>query len=440
VVHARTAALTAAALTAGVSVVGGLGIASAQVVGQPRSAADVSSSVSPSAAHVNGGALPDPVRIAPHVIGRATRESTAAALPASVDLSAYDVPVGNQGEVGSCVSWAINYSQMGWYATHAGRPTEFAPMYSYSQIHVSNSADGGGAYSGDAYQVAMTQGIDTQSDYSQGNYDFTDLPTTTERSHAAGYRVGSFSYLYSGTPGTGAVSAIESAVASGNPPALMIKVYPAFDNLSATNHTLDVSQVDPSAYLGNHEVLVVGYDASGIRIENQWGTNWGQAGYANLNWDFVEQYSLEATTMTGLTLPAVPPAPTPAPTPTPTPTRSLTPTPTPTPKPTPTRTVTPTPLPTPVIPLALPSAVRSFRFTGSLATRSATASWTVPSNTGGVAISGYRITGLWTGTVPATTRAVRFTGLQIGHSYRVTVAAVTSRGIGATVVGQLTLS
>src|SRR5436309_10197078 len=74
--------------------------------------------------------------------------ANAVALPPSVDLSSDDVPVGNQTkEVGSCVTWAIDYAMLGWYARHDGRADElFNPMYTYSQIHLSATGpDGGGS-------------------------------------------------------------------------------------------------------------------------------------------------------------------------------------------------------------------------------------------------------------------------------------------------------
>src|SRR5689334_1387751 len=43
-----------------------------------------------------------------------------AALPASVDLSQNAPPVGDQGSVNSCTSWATGYYLRGWYAKRDG--------------------------------------------------------------------------------------------------------------------------------------------------------------------------------------------------------------------------------------------------------------------------------------------------------------------------------
>ncbi len=281
-------------------------LAAALVVGVAPASATTSAPAAGSALH-GTGAMVSGVRVAP----RAAFPARAAAAPAAVDLSAWTVPVGNQGSVGSCVTWAISYAMNGWYSRYQGISPggiAFAPMYSYSQIHVNNGADGGGSYPSAAYNIGSSQGIDTQAHYTHGNFDFMTRPTPDEVANAANYKTGGFTMLYRGHPGPAADAVIQNALASNHPVALTLPVYSAFDQLSAAAHTLDASQVQTSTFRGNHEVLIVGYDSTGVRIQNSWGTWWGDGGFANLNWNFIEQYSLEATTMTGL-LPSTPTAP-----------------------------------------------------------------------------------------------------------------------------------
>jgi hypothetical protein len=45
---------------------------------------------------------------------------------------------------------------------------------------------------------------------------------------------------------------------------------------------------------GNHAVAVLGYNPTGIVIENSWGTGWANHGFATLAWDFVESKVFEA--------------------------------------------------------------------------------------------------------------------------------------------------
>lgn len=84
---------------------------------------------------------------------------TAGTPPAAMDLTQYDPPVGDHGQVGSCTAWATGYYLRGWYAKRdgyypaGGSPStgSFAAMYLYAQI-VRGSGTGprSGAYRGEA--------------------------------------------------------------------------------------------------------------------------------------------------------------------------------------------------------------------------------------------------------------------------------------------------
>lgn len=259
-----------------------------------------------------GGALLDTKKVSPSMV-----KVTDTELPASIDLSYWAMPVGDQGQVASCVAWAINYGMMGWFSRYQNislSGTSFAPMYVYSQIHDNNDSDGGGAYPADAYTVSNTQGVDTQSHYlPQGDFDWKDKPTAAEKENAAQNKSSKMVILYNTGIALGppADNIIKASLANFRPVALTIPVYHAFDVLNATNYSLDARQVVPSTFRGLHAVLAVGYDTTGVIIENSWSTNWGKQGYAHLNWSFIEQYTYEASTMEGLQAAPVPPAPEP---------------------------------------------------------------------------------------------------------------------------------
>ena len=278
----------------------------AMAVAVPATASAASSTIKPTSAgrsttQSHGFGLLPPT----HAVNRpAQRPRLAAApVPAAVDLTPWTVPVGDQGQVNSCVTWSIDYAMLGWYSRregHAGAP--FAPMYAYSQIQASHGWSDGGAYVQDGLQIAEQQGIDTQTDYPQGNYNWWTLPTPAQHVAAAANRTLGSAFLYQSwaqPPGDGARSAIEQSVAAGHPVALSIPVYPAFETLSPTSPPLSAADVASSSLLGYHEVLIVGYDASGVRIQNSWGTSWGDHGFADLAWDFVDGYSTDASVMTG---------------------------------------------------------------------------------------------------------------------------------------------
>jgi len=262
-------------------------------------------------------------------------------LPTSVDLSQYDVPVGNQGGVGSCVAWAIDYSQRGWYATRDGYfnplPSistgtgSFAPMYTYAQIvkGVNEGTDFEAHYA-----ILESQGVDTRADYFQGDDDYTDQPVPSEITNAASYRISGYKNLI-GYPYTGTTQqAIESAMAAGDPVVIGFEVYSNFSLAGPTSYYIDVPPAGSIDY-GGHAVMAVKYDKNGLWIQNQWGTFWGLNGYAELSWNFVNNnnYLWQAITMQpitpSITMPPTSYTPPPFPaTPTLTPTFGPSPTPT----------------------------------------------------------------------------------------------------------------
>ena len=135
------------------------------------------------------------------------------AVPASVDLSTWDPPVGNQGQVNASASWSTAYTALGWYANHDGRAgSPYAPMYVYAQL-------AGGQNAGTSFESNFgieRHGIDTQADYHQGNDDYTDLPTSAEKANAANYHINGYTTIY--IPGSGsAQAAIATALAAGRP-------------------------------------------------------------------------------------------------------------------------------------------------------------------------------------------------------------------------------
>lgn len=223
-----------------------------------------------------------------------------AASPASVDISRYSPPVADQGDINSCVAWVTTYYMRGWYARRDGYypgggadgAGSFAPMYLYSQLTNGQNAPTSFAQTLD---LQVAQGIDTRADYAQGDKDYTNGPTAAERASAASYKISGYAVLFQGAnQGDAARAAIEASIAGGDPVGLGIPVYDNFWNADAGHSYVDGA---PGASYGNHAVFATRYDANGLWVENQWGTGWGQGGWVELSWSFVDQYAWEAVTI-----------------------------------------------------------------------------------------------------------------------------------------------
>ncbi len=268
----------------------------------PTSSAAVAGPLTPPAAALRADGMPSgnirglnalgylPSAAASSANSPAPSIATPASLPASVDLSQYNPPVGNQNPLNSCVSWAVGYYLRGWYAKRDGYypaggangAGSYAPMYLYSQlVHGQNV----GTYIHDNFNIMQQQGIDTRADYTQGDYDYTDLPTQAETANAVHIKIAS----YNEVDGVNQQSNIESILAGGNPVVIALPIYPEFDHATASNPLVGLPQPGETSR-GGHVVFATKYDANGLWIENSWGTGWGLNGWGELSWAFVNQY------------------------------------------------------------------------------------------------------------------------------------------------------
>lgn len=217
----------------------------------------------------------------------------ASTLPASVDLTAFAVPAGNQGNHGACASWTTAYTMAGWESKYwhlGGAP--FQPMFVYNQVN--RGSDVNGTTFPDNFHVLETQGDVEEGAWTQSFSDYTSQPTAAERTNAAKHVMTPHTTLFMGQyQGAYARTAIESAIANNRPVALGIPVYWPFFYLSPTNSTFGRAN-EVGTVVGGHAVTVVGYNPTGVVIENSWTTGWGKNGFATLRWDFVESEAFEA--------------------------------------------------------------------------------------------------------------------------------------------------
>ncbi|WP_037353614.1 C1 family peptidase [Amycolatopsis orientalis] len=210
---------------------------------------------------------------------------TTAELPSSGDLTQYANAPGDQGQVGSCVTWATGYTGYGVLMNEQGiSGGPMAPMFIYSQIAKGNDQ---GTWASVALPMEQQQGIDTKSDYWQGDFDYTTQPDQNERANAAHYKLSGYTQL--STSGDAARNDIENAISQGEPVAIGFTVHQSFMNLDAStasdySYLPGDSNSDP--VVGGHEVTIVAYNDQGVKIENSWGSGWGDSGFVTVPWSF----------------------------------------------------------------------------------------------------------------------------------------------------------
>jgi hypothetical protein len=205
-------------------------------------------------------------------------------LPASVDLSQGAPVAGDQGQTGSCATFATGYSAMGWWDARTslgGAP--YAPMFLYAQ-QVQGDCSSGTSIEGDL-DIMKSQGIDTAADYEpmEQDLDCATQPTVQNLAVAAKYKVLDYENPDMSDPKT----AIVQELAAGRPLVLGIEVYDNFFNATASDYLIGAPGPGEGSN-GGHGITAFKYDANGVWILNSWGTSWGLQGWGELSWDFIE--------------------------------------------------------------------------------------------------------------------------------------------------------
>ena len=219
-------------------------------------------------------------------------------LPASVDLSQWAMPVGDQGQIGSCAAWATDYSAMGYWMNKqniAGGP--LAPMFTYSQYSHTYK---GGRDEGSTLDYHPGRRQDHRRRQPRRLPAAGQLRTSRRSrpprrsANAARWKVSELQYLpvqqsaARRSPRTRSRPLSPTASRSSS----ACRCTPSFEQLGSANDGF----YDPAnlgTERGGHAVTAFGYDATGVRVQNQWGTWWGDGGWATLSWDFVNRYAFQ---------------------------------------------------------------------------------------------------------------------------------------------------
>jgi hypothetical protein len=205
--------------------------------------------------------------------------------PPTLDISKYAPKPGDQGQTGSCATWATGYSAMGWWAKRMGLTgAPYAPMFLYAQ-QVYGQCDQGTQIE-DNLGIMQDEGIDTAADYEpmQQQLDCQTQPDSQQLAVAGQHRISGYQQI---DVSNGASTAIRQALATKVPVILGIIVYDELMNVDSQNYIVSSPQEGEQPY-GGHAITAFKYDDKGVWILNSWGSQWGKAGWAELSWDFVD--------------------------------------------------------------------------------------------------------------------------------------------------------
>lgn len=229
-------------------------------------------------------------------------------LAASIDLSGYLPPVGDQGAHSSCVGWATGYYGKTWQEKVEHPSWDLGnQQYQMSPQYVWNAINGGqdvGTSILDAMDFLVSSGC---TDWEQFTYDGNPAkqPNATAVEAAKQYKIAGYEWLFhSMTPrGPSIITDCKQVLNSGMPLIMGIPICDDFPDYGGNPKSLFYDYDGWSAELGGHAVFIAGYDDSagggqgGFLMVNSWGASWNYSGRVYLSYDFVQNYVYEGWCM-----------------------------------------------------------------------------------------------------------------------------------------------
>jgi C1A family cysteine protease len=213
-------------------------------------------------------------------------------LPRTVDLRTNMPPIGDQGPLGSCTAWAA-LAAYRYEMVKAGLPdmdlSELAQYYWSRLIEHSTRIDSGATIT-DAIKVLAKVGAAPEKawPYSTQRSKWVHAPSRAVRALAKQH----LAIEYQAVPQV--LVSLRGVLAIGYPVVFGISVYESFESEKvATTGVVDMPNTSESL-LGGHALVLVGYDDS-VRlfiVRNSWGTDFGDAGYVYLPYEYVTSSDL----------------------------------------------------------------------------------------------------------------------------------------------------
>jgi hypothetical protein len=212
-------------------------------------------------------------------------------LPATVDLSGYMPPVGNQGNQDSCAAWSTVYAVRTYLERaemqqwNVNSPAaEFSPSFLYNQVARGNCTTG--IAIPDALNILAAQGASTLATMPYVETDCQTQPSQQVIQYASQYRISGYRRVNQQD-----LSTVKAHLAAGFPVLLAV-------DTDATFLALGRNQVwttkGPSE--GTHAIVLVGYNDAqhAMKFINSWGTDWGTDGYGFLDYNLLPAVAFEA--------------------------------------------------------------------------------------------------------------------------------------------------
>lgn len=213
-------------------------------------------------------------------------------MPASVDLSSYCPSVRNQGDVYSCVGWAVGYGALtmkkaikyNWQNKQKINEQAYSAMFIYNQIKRGDCSQG--ARISDALAFLKNRGDCLARHFDTDIEDCEMQPNENMLSQINLDTITDYLSLF-GVDATKKqkIGSLIRALASKEPIIVGMSVRKNFYQLQGAKYWWpDLGNSTPA---GGHAMVVVGYDlaSASFLLFNSWGKDWGNKGFIRIKFD-----------------------------------------------------------------------------------------------------------------------------------------------------------
>ena len=211
------------------------------------------------------------------------------ALPASVDLRGDCSPVEDQGKLGSCTAQAL-VGALEYLEIKAGvKFANLSRLYIYynERVREENTWWDSGATLRTGIKVLRQYGVCKESLWPYDISTFTRLPSIEAYKEGRLHQVTTYQRL-------NALIEMKACLAMGLPFVFGFSVYEHVESEEVAKTGIIRLPEKGEQMLGGHAVMAVGYQENTrtVLFRNSWGAAWGQAGYGQMPYAYLESREL----------------------------------------------------------------------------------------------------------------------------------------------------
>jgi C1A family cysteine protease len=216
------------------------------------------------------------------------------ALPVKIDLRKDMSPVRNQGNFGSCTSFATMGLQE-YLLKKQGRYTPQAPAFNWYQSRRQTGSKGkdDGVPTEFAVKMLDAYGSVPESDMpylaaSKQKDETARLGFLTQQPSSVLTEKGKKNRIVTGYKTVTTLSGVKKSLSDGMPVVLAMRVFSSMSNTPKSG--LLPMPTSKDTFQGGHAVLAVGYDNEKrvVIVRNSWGTDWADGGYFYMPYEYLK--------------------------------------------------------------------------------------------------------------------------------------------------------